>query len=230
MNQSRFARVAGVAGIVGIVLLLIANVQLGNPPKAEDSAESVATFLADHRDKALVFVVLFGLGYMALLTFAAGLSQVLRQAGDNSGLPILTVAGAVWAIVVGTASVMAAGAAAFRTPDLEAATAQAFIDISNVGFALIGAAFAVLFGAASLSAWSTRALPRWVSWLGLIIVVLNVMKLLTLFSRDGAFAPGGIFGLIAVIPIWIWTVVAGVVLVRGRAGSASATARTGASA
>ena len=67
----------------------------------------------------LVFVLLFSVGYILLLTFAAGVRQVLRRAGDSSTLPVLAFGAAIWVNVVGTIGLVAIGAAAFRAPSLE---------------------------------------------------------------------------------------------------------------
>lgn len=216
MNEARLARVAGIAGIAGIVLLFVANIQLGSTPKAEDPAQKIVSFFSGHRVQALTFVVLFGIGYLLLITFAAGLRQMLRRAGDASGLPPLVFGAAVWVNVVGTVSGIAIGAAAYRAPALAPDTTRALYDLSNISFAVIGIPFAVLFGAASISAISTRALPRWIGWLGALIVLLNVAKIFTVFPRSGAFAPGGAFSLVAIAPIWLWTIAVGVVMIKGR--------------
>ena len=215
MNEARMTKVAAIAGIAGIVLLFIANAQLGTPPKAEDSAQKVVSFMADKRSQVLIFVLLFALGYILLLTFAAALRAVLKRAGDASPLPDISFGGAVWVTGVGTIAVAALGAAAFRAPSLEPGTTQALFDANNIAFALLGAPFAALFGAASISAMITRVFPRWITWVGLLIVVLNVVKLFTLFTRSGSFAPGGGFSIVAVVPIWIWTIAVGILMIRG---------------
>ena len=215
MNEARFMRIAGIAGIVGVLLLLIANIQLGSTPKAEDPVQKVASFLTDNRGQALVFVLLFGLGYILLLTFTVGVWELLRRAGDRSGLPALVFAAGLWVIVVGSAALVAIGAAAFRAPAIAPGTAQSLLDVSNIAFALIGFPFALLYGAASLSATLTRALPRWIVWVGALVVVLNLIKVFSVFPRSGSFAPGGGLSLVAVVPIWVWTIAVGVVMIRG---------------
>ncbi len=212
MSEGRLVRIAGVSGISGIVVLLVANVQLGTPPNADDPAPKIARFLTDHRTSVLLLAVLFPVAYLLLVLFAAGLRGMLERAGDTSGLPRLVFAAAVWVIVVGTVSVIATGAAAFRAPALDPNAAQALFDVNNIGFALIGVPFAVLFGAASVSSMSTRALPRWIAWVGILAGVLNVAKVFTVLSRSGGLSPGGGFSLAAVVPIWIWTVAVGVVM------------------
>jgi len=215
MNEPRFMRIAGIAGIVGVLLLLIANLQLGSTPKAEDPLLKVASFLTDNRGPALVFVLLFGLGYILLLTFTVGVWELLRRAGDGSGLPALVFAAGLWVIVVGSAALVAVGAAAFRAPAIAPGTARSLLDVSNIAFALIGFPFALLYGAASLSAMLTRALPRWIVWVGALVVVLNLVKVFSVFPRSGSFAPGGGLSLVAVVPIWVWTIAVGVVMIRG---------------
>lgn|GEM_PF-6996807 len=163
----------------------------------------------------LVFVLLFSVGYILLLTFAAGVRQVLRRAGDSSTLPVLAFGAAIWVNVVGTIGLVAIGAAAFRAPSLEPGIAQSLSDMNNIGFALIGVPFAVLFGAASVSAMSARVFPRWIIWVGFLIVALNVVKLFTVFTRSGGFAPGGDLSIVPVVPIWVWTIAVGILMIRG---------------
>jgi hypothetical protein len=87
--------------------------------------------------------------------------------------------------------------------------------MNNIGFALIGVPFAVLFGAASVSAMSARVFPRWIIWVGFLIVALNVVKLFTVFTRSGGFAPGGDLSIVPVVPIWVWTIAVGILMIRG---------------
>lgn len=96
MSEGALARLAGICGIAAIVLLLGANAQLGTTPLPEDSPEKVLDFLSNKRSQTLVFVALFAVAYLLLIIFGAGLRQVLRRAGDTTGLPDLVLAASVW--------------------------------------------------------------------------------------------------------------------------------------
>ena len=48
----------------------------------------------------------------------------------------------------------------------------------------------------------------------LLAALPNLLKLGTLFSSSGAFAPGGMGSLIALAPIWVWTIAVGVIMIR----------------
>jgi len=209
------ARGAGIAGILGIVLIAVANIQLGSPPKAEAPAGEVLTFLSGHRSQALIYAYLFGIGLVLLTWFGAALRLRLRQAGDQSALPDLVLAATVWIAAFDMVLVGVTASAAFRTPGLDARTAQALVDLGNVGFALLGVPFALLFAAAALSAMRTRALSRWLVWLGAATAALNLLKPVTMFARSGALAPSGAFTFVSLIPIWVWTVAVGLRMARG---------------
>jgi len=215
MNENRLARAAGIAAIAGIVLIFVANILLGSPPKAEDPAAKVLAFLTDKRSQALVSSYLFGIGVLLLTFFGAGLRRWLRRAGDTSFLPDLVLAATVWIAAADSINVGATAVAAFRAPALDARTAQILFDFGNIGFALLGIPFALLFGAAALSAMSTRALPRSIVWLGVLTAILNLLKPVTMFARSGALAPNGALTIVALAPIWVWTIAVGVILVRG---------------
>jgi hypothetical protein len=219
VNESRLERLAGIAAIAGIVLLFIANIQLGTPPKPEASAQMVARYIAENRSQVLVYAALFAVAYILLITFAAGLRQKLRRAGDASDLPSLAFGAAVWIVAVGLVGVAVLGAVAYRAPALDATTTQAVADVGSVTFSLLGAPFAVLFAAASISAMGTGAFPRWVNWVGILAALLNVAKLFTLFQRSGGLAPNGSLNIVFVIPIWVWSIAVGVLMIRksGRA-------------
>lgn len=212
--ESTLERAGAVGGVAGIVLIAAANIQLGSPPKAEDAAVKVASFLADNRGRVLLFVALFAIAYLLLVVFAGAIRQFLRRSGDASALPDLAYGAALWTNAVGLAALLATGAGAYRAPAIEAPIAQALLDVTNVGFALLGVPFAVLFIAASLSGLRTQAFPRWVCGLGLLTGALNIAKVFTIFPRSGAFAPNGPASLIFVVPIWVWTVAVAVVMWR----------------
>lgn len=213
MNGRRMERVAGVGGIAGLLLIVGANVGLGGTPAADAAPAEVLAFFTAQRTPLLVGVVLFALGYVLLLTLGAAIRQRLRAAGDTSGMPDLAFGASLWTIVIGTVGQLAVGAAAFRAPELDAATAQTMSDVATLSFTVIGAAFAGFIGAASISAGATRAWPRWLTWVGAVAAVLNLAKLFTLFATTGPLAPEGLLTFAALISIWVWTIAVGVVLV-----------------
>ncbi len=215
MDQDGLDKVAGIGAIAGIVLLFAANAIVGSTPTAADPASKVARFLADGRTKVLTSAILFAIGYVALLTFSVGLRGWLRRGGDASALPTLVFGAGVWTITVGSFAVMAVASAAYLAPALDPGTARTSFEMSNVGFAFIGAPFVALLGAASFSSLKTRALPAWIGWVGLLGAALNLAKLVTVFPRSGFLAPGGGSSIVAVIPIWVWSIATGVVLIRG---------------
>jgi hypothetical protein len=223
VDEPRLEKWAGAAGILGIVLIIVANAQLGTPPKAEDSAQKVLTFFLDKRSQVLVYAYVFGLGILLITFFGAVLRTTLRRAGDTSAWPDLVLAATVWIAAADLVNVGAWTTAAYRAPALDAAAAQALFDTSNIGFALLGIPFAILFLSASVSAMSTRVLPDWVGWLGILTAILNVLKPITLFARNGGLAPGGPLTLVPLVPIWIWTLAVGVLMINGvRSGSQDA--------
>ena len=214
-GETRMARGAGIAAILGIVLIAAANIQLGSPPKADAPAREVLAFRSGHRSQALIYAYLFGIGLMLLTWFGAALRLRLRRAGDSSALPDMVLAAAVWIAAADAINVGVTATAAFRAPGLDARTAQVLADFGNVGFALLGIPFAVLFGATAISAMATRALPRWLVWLGALTAILNLLKPITMFARSGALAPNGALTLVPLIPIWVWTIAVGVRMARG---------------
>ena len=62
---------------------------------------------------------------------------------------------------------------------------------------------------------------------GILAAVVNVAKLLTLFQRTGGLAPNGSLSVLFVIPIWVWSIAVGVILIRTPASEATSASTGG---
>jgi hypothetical protein len=206
---SRRSTVAtGVAGIVGVVLLFagqfIGAAGSTAEPAFDGSAQEIATFLGSLRgDLMAAGTLIVLLGVVALLTFAAGLQDVLGTgAGSLSVLAVRT------AQLCAIGFVVAVGSGGWelgvlRRSDLDPQIARLIFDQGSLAFAnswvLLGG-FAVGAGIAVLAG---RAVPVWLGWWALIAGAGMVVARAVWLSE---------FWLLPYLLLWLWIVVISVLL------------------
>ena len=96
MNWERSARASGA---VFVVLAVAAFVIAGESPKVSDSAEEVVNYLDSNRNQLIVGSLLFAIGFVFFLWFAAAVANHLRERGEGRVAATVLVAGAAFAAV-----------------------------------------------------------------------------------------------------------------------------------
>ena len=194
MNQ--IDRIATACGPAGVVLMLAGNGMAGTSPGVDAPASEVGDYLAG-LDPAWAGAGLEVAGLLLLLAFAAGLS---RRIGGTWGT--LALAGGSAGVAVKLATAIPLGALWLRPETADPVVAGLILDVGAIGFAVTGALLAGLPAAAAAGG----ILPRWLSILaGLTAIALLVQ--VPLFRQE--------FGL-GFLLLMIWTLVTGIVLLRGR--------------
>jgi hypothetical protein len=80
VNWERWARAGGVGFVV---LTVIAFIVAGESPKVGDPTEDVISYYDGDRGKVLVSSLLFGIGVLLFLWFAAAIANLLRENGEG---------------------------------------------------------------------------------------------------------------------------------------------------
>jgi hypothetical protein len=178
-HEVRLGAVAGWIGFIGVTvaLIVVPMALAGQPPTVHtDPAAAMAYFrhpeLAPINGVLAVFV-----GILAILTFGYGLRSVLVSGGDarartfaDLGLMTLIVAAPVY-VVSG-----AMGAMLVEAADGDAATFATlfrFYDLMyNGGADVLEGAWIGAFSIAALRG----PLPRWIAWLGIVVMVTRWIK------------------------------------------------------
>jgi hypothetical protein len=73
------------SGIGAVLFLVVAGALYGTSPKVGASAEKLDSFYDGDRTRILIATVIFCIGFLNLLWFAAALSTDLRDAGKAVG-------------------------------------------------------------------------------------------------------------------------------------------------
>ncbi len=174
-------------------------------PTLGSNAESVLAFHAAHR---LPFLIANYLGVVAMLpglVKVAYLAARFRQAEEKGGwLWILVLASGIFALAIGTADLMTFQTIPFLAkPGLEVG-AKVLSDLASSGFALFLVAEAGFTFAIVWATIATRALPRWVAWVGIPVGGVALIGSLGSVWTPGVLAGGGVISCIGLGAFLVW--------------------------
>jgi len=206
MTTSKFDRFLPISGIIAGLLFAAANVMTDAPGLTAPAAKHIQWF-EDHKAVNIISGVASGYFLVAMVLFAAGLRAALR-ARESEGASYSTVAfagGLLVAIFVlgnGLLNLLSVEAANHKAGDVLMTLAYAM----DLGWLPWAAASAVLFLGAGIGGLATKALPKWLS---IVTIVMGVL------SMTG---PTGILVFFAT-PLWLITT--GIVLARRQRSEAT---------
>lgn len=208
MSNPRWLQVGGAAGILSVVLQFGFSLVGGTGEPAFDApAGDWLTQYRNLHDLFLLAPYVSGLPMLCFLFFVGALHLKLRSAGNGESLPSIAVLlfGGVAAALLLTA--IGAGAAAVLRVGhgLDDSGASTFSGLANEFFVLSWFALGGLLLAAGLGAISSRTLPTWLGWSGMVIGLGLVIAPAAQLTA---------FGLIPFFLYYVWVVVASVVLIR----------------
>ena len=192
------------AGIAFVVLTIASFVVGGEPPAVGDAPEDVISYYDNDRGQILASSFLFALALGFWLWFAGSVANGLRERGQ--GRVGATVVGAATAFVAvqlvatGLNAVLAFSVAG----DGDLAVAKALFDLTWALDVLAAVPSAVFFLAAAVGLRRTETIPSWLSWAGIAVAALFVLRTTT-WAREGFWSPTGeyLFVLIPLASLWI---------------------------
>ena len=224
MDQRQQERLGAATGI-GFVVLAVASFVFGptdKPPGFDDSAQEVASFIGDNRDKIQVLSALTLLSAPLFLWFLGSLARTLRLAEERGPgrLAAVSFAGGIVAVtlaILGTALQLAASQS-----DLDPSAVRVLWYGGAMTFAFaLGVGITTFVGAASVLGLRSGALPGWLAGAGVVLALFAlVVGTVATFQETGAFsAANGEVGLCAFLLFLLWTLATSICLVRaaGRA-------------
>jgi hypothetical protein len=168
-------RLAPLSGIVFVAALIVGFFVLSSGgPQVTDSAQTIASYYADHHQKAEFVVGVIAVGLVFLAIFIAFLYGHLKAAETSGNLwsTVMLIGG-----IAGIATFFAAGGVHVAIADggthgfgLDAMVALNALD-NDMLIAFVFALGLMLIGVAGATI-TTMALPKWLGWAALIIGIL----------------------------------------------------------
>lgn len=207
-QRRNLARITGAAGLLTLVVVLgssLAN-DYQSAPFDSTSAETVAFFRSLDDTFGAISSFATAVGLIAMLWFTLGLAMLLRRYEGELPWRSVFLAGAGVVSVVG-GQIATWEAASYRSEDIDPQVARYAFDLGNISFANGWVAAGAVGICASLIVLSSRDLPRWLGWWGLVAGVGSVLAR-AVWTEGYAFLPFTAF--------WIWVAVLSVALLLGR--------------
>lgn len=166
-------RLGAASGIVWIVLLIVSFVLIGEAPETEDSsAEEIAAHFTENKDSIIAGVLVQALSLVALLYFAGYLRRVLRVAeGEGGVLATVALAGAIVLAVGAAIDATLSAALAESSENIDPLAIQALQALWENDFVPLMVGMVTFLSATGLSIIRHRALPSWLGWVPLALVV-----------------------------------------------------------
>jgi hypothetical protein len=212
------------SGIGAVLFLVVAGVLYGSSPKVGASAEKLVSFYDGDRTRILIATVIFCIGFLNLLWFAAALSTDLRDEGKSG-----------WGAAV-TASSAALGAMLFARMTVRAALAFSISGSGSTGVTsglndlawalsvIVSFSAAMLVMAGSFGLWRAGIISKTAFGAGVAAVVLVLLGGTT-WARDGFWAPDGGYAIVSAIILYLWVAVVSGFLFMRRPSAARAPER-----
>ena len=216
MSESKTARMTAYAAFASVVLVLVAFLVFtrSGMPDSNDPAAKIASYYTQHRSAALAQQFFFGLSFLTMAVFIAGVVVMMWRAPAARMLAVVAAVGG--AAAGGTALVGSAmmTVLAYRPPVGDPGLMRALLDSGYITLNASVFVFAAFIGATAVASMRMQVFPRWVGDVGLAAAVLQVVGAAAYSRGDGAFSPQGLVPLIAILSFLVWAVCMGTALVR----------------
>jgi len=194
--------VAGICGLAAVALLIGSFPFTGETPKPGASADKVAEYLDRSSAQTWTGIYLELLGLALLVVVAGRIWVILREAEGSGGWIATTGFGAALAaltvLLVGDATMMGAAFKAGRD-GLDPGVVGAMYTMQWYSDLVFGAINAVFFAAAAVLVLRRGALPRWLGWFALVIVVAVVVTVP--FGPGATMEPPHILGFLWIVSV-----------------------------
>jgi hypothetical protein len=219
-TTSRLERWAPLGGIIFVALMISGTYFVADVPDPAAPQEAIAAYLVDggNHMRNLIGAYVWVLGALAFLWFLTRLRSVLRGAEGDMG----TLSNLAFGAGVIYSALMMASAVAFAA--VAYAVALRGAPVSDTDFVrvlpqtawmllLLGAGFAgfLVVIATCIVSFKTRVLPRWLSWLGIVLAIVLLFDVIY----------------VNILPFLLWVVVASIVLLMRREQKTTAAASPG---
>lgn len=216
-------RWTGVLGLASMLIQLVAIIvfsAVGLPP-AFDDATKVLAYAHDGHILITTSLIFFFIGLALFLGFIAGLRSVaVAAAADHEWLATTTFAAGVVITVIAFMSLglILASTAIAASSHADPAIVRVLFETSGVlGGAPSLVPLAFYLGAAGSLVATTGILPRWlaqVGWIGSILVLIAAFSAYGGSDPLGFWSANGFVTVLALIPLYVWTLGASVALLR----------------
>ena len=196
--------VALVGGIAVAMYLTAIALTPSHAPDSGSSGGEIVRWSTAHRGQLLASYLLFALGLIVLMVFAAGLYRVIRRAeGKDDWLAMASLASAV-----AGAGIFGAGTALFMAvayrPATDPAVARALWDAGWLAYNTAGFGFSAWIAMVAVATLRHRVLPLWTAWFAVPVALIGLVGPFAVKAGTGPFSPQGWFAVVVGLTFGAW--------------------------
>jgi hypothetical protein len=201
--------------IASVVLYVAAALALGTPPDTAAGGAEVAAWFAAHDGAVRTYVWL-----LTLLAPVAGTQVALVRHRMPAPYRDVFLVGGITFVAETAVTSWIWGALSAHAAALGPDTARALLDVASFwGPVLTGSTVTMLAPVVVAAARGDLPLPRWLTVLGVVALVEQVVETITVFGHTGFTAPGGPMNLyLGALLTLAWFAGLGITLARRGAG------------
>jgi hypothetical protein len=195
MDDAEFERHGALTGVGFVVLLVVAVALAGSGTRPSDSAEEVASYLADKESQLKIGAYVTGLSTALFLWFVGALGRGLRTVSARLAT-VAVASGVAAAVFFGAALAITYALVQSVDNQVDGVTLEYLGTLSRVLVGLAAFAAGSLAVAVALTVIRWRVLPSWVSALALVTAAAQLVAGVAVSDQsDGmvAFGYGALF-------------------------------------
>ncbi|MEA2440853.1 MAG: hypothetical protein QOH76_2277 [Thermoleophilaceae bacterium] len=207
MTDHPASRPAAASGVVFVLLLFGALFAPGPPPRASDSAASIAQALSEDRGVILGGMWVAGLALVFAIWFFSAVGSWLSQAagGADRSLASAATAGGVAAVLLVLVGMLFFYGAAYQVADAkELALVRGLTDAGNAAIEMSKFGVTLFIAATSLLALRLSLMPRALALLGPPSAAVSLVSSVPLFAEGSFTEFGGGLDLAGAAPAILW--------------------------
>lgn len=177
MDEGKWERAAGAGGILFVVLVIVSAVLPGEPPSTSDPARDIAKYFTDNGDAIRQAAFLAMIATLPIVWWVAAVYRMLERATGNARLGVITVIGAAIATTAaGISAIVYAVVALVGVGGSGGLTGTKFFYILGTNLnAMVALGTVLVVGSVSVAILRTAMMPKWIAWLGALVVVLSLV-------------------------------------------------------
>jgi hypothetical protein len=219
VNERSYSRAAGASGLAFVVLMFGALFAPGQPPRASDSAASIAAGLADDRGVILIATWAAGLGLVAAIWFFAGVAGWLASGARQAERALVNgaaAAGVVSVLLTVVGLLLFYGATYEVAGAHELAVVRGLTDAGNATIEMGKFGIAASIAATCLVGLRAGRLGGALARTGLASAAIAIASSIALFAEGSFTEFGGPLDLLGGAPAIVWLLALSVLMLRGR--------------
>jgi hypothetical protein len=204
-HASRWSHLPAVSGIFFIIVGVLPLGLLPPPPAAGEPVTEIVAYYHAYGSTFLHVTYLGILGSGFFLWFLGYLHTQLKQSSTATYGPTVALsAGICWNIIFLLFSGLILSLPRLASSPSTYSELAFLSNVTDIGFLTNSVPATVLVGTVSLIIWQSRLLPRWLSLLGLLVVLIQMLSSLGMIISSGPLVPAGLVYDLAFALLGFW--------------------------